>query len=64
MPRAPAQARRALEETCAEASKNPSERQMSLESLAEGCAPRMVILQNCQSDLYRLPVNLSGKNFG
>ena len=28
--------------------KNPPERQISLESLAEGCAPRIVTLRNCQ----------------
>ena len=39
-----------LEETPAEASKNPSERQTSFESLVEGCAPRMVTLWNFRSD--------------
>ena len=38
-----------LGETPAEASKNPSERQISPESLAEGCAPRMVTLRNFSS---------------
>ena len=34
-----------LGETPEEASKNPSERQISSESLAEGCAPRIVTLR-------------------
>ena len=38
-PRNLAEPRRTLEETIAEASKNPSEGQISSESLAEGCAP-------------------------
>ena len=41
-----AEPRRTLEETPAEASKNPSQRQISSQTLAEGCAPRMVTLWN------------------
>ena len=61
IPRAPAEPRRdptepserprgALPETPAE----PSERQISSESLAEGCAPRMVTLRNFK--MWRFPI--------
>ena len=43
--------RRALGETPAE----PSERQISSESLAEGCAPRMVTLRNFRKLVKNLP---------
>ena len=42
----PGEPRRTLEGTSAEASENPSERQISSESLAAGCAPRMVTFRN------------------
>ena len=46
----PAEPHRTLEETPAESSENSSERQISLESLAEGCAPRMVTLQSFRNN--------------
>ena len=41
-----AEPRRTLEDTPAQETGNPSERQVSSESLTDGCAPRMVTLRN------------------
>ena len=68
VPRTPAEPRRdpaepserprgALSETPAE----PSERQISSESLAEGCAPRMVSLRNFRKDDYRTELHCFGR---
>ena len=51
IPRTPAEPRRTLGETPTAASKKPSERQISSESLGEGCAPRMVTLWNFRNDM-------------
>ena len=54
IPQNPAEPRRTLGETPAEPSErppqSPSERQMSSESLAEGCAPRMATLRNFRTN--------------
>ena len=49
----PAEPRRTLRETLGETPTEPSERQISSESLAEGCAPRMVTIRNFRISIGR-----------
>ena len=52
----PAEPHRTLEETPADRSKNPSERQISSESLADDCAPRMVTSRTLEITILKSSV--------